>query len=296
MSYHLEMEKGKKPNISGFASATPDREMPETKPEQIPNNLTDAAEASPLESQELELHPDLAKELPQEVQTEETSNEVIQEEVKPKLESPNAKNIRALRERAERAERAELERDQLALKLTQMEQLKQQGATEKQPTTKYNLNDDDFVEAKHLKRYDEEMLRMQQELAAYKQQNTLQTTDARLKAKYPDIDSVVTADNLSTLKGLFPELAENLNSGTDLYNKAVSAYTLIKRLGIVNEDIYNQEKELVKKNAVKPRPVASVSPQQSDSPLTKANAFAQGLTEDLKIQLRKEMEAARRNH
>lgn len=36
-----------------------------------------------------------------------------------------------------------------------------------------------------------------------------------------------------------------------------------------------------------------LSPQQGDSPLSKANAFANGLTEDLKKQLQKEMFEAR---
>ena len=42
-------------------------------------------------------------------------------------------------------------------------------------------------------------------------------------------------------------------------------------------------------NAQKPRPLTSISPQQGDSPLSKANAFANGLTPELQAQLLKEM-------
>jgi hypothetical protein len=47
------------------------------------------------------------------------------------------------------------------------------------------------------------------------------------------------------------------------------------------------------KNASKPKPLASVSPQQADSPLSKANAFANmPLSKEVKNQLHKEMIAA----
>ena len=38
-----------------------------------------------------------------------------------------------------------------------------------------------------------------------------------------------------------------------------------------------------------------MSPQQGDSPLSRANAFANGLTPELRVQLIKEMEEARKN-
>ena len=49
------------------------------------------------------------------------------------------------------------------------------------------------------------------------------------------------------------------------------------------------DKEKVKTNIYKPHPAASLSPQPGDNPLTRANAFADGLTDQLKEQLRKEM-------
>jgi hypothetical protein len=55
------------------------------------------------------------------------------------------------------------------------------------------------------------------------------------------------------------------------------------------------DRAAAQKNASKPKPLASVSPQQGDSPLSRANAFANGLTPELQKQLRQEMEEARKN-
>lgn len=70
---------------------------------------------------------------------------------------------------------------------------------------------------------------------------------------------------------------------------------MIKNLGIVPQEVPNTEQERVNKNMAKPRPLISASPQQGDSPLSHANAFANGLTDDLKKQLWKEMDQIRRN-
>jgi hypothetical protein len=68
----------------------------------------------------------------------------------------------------------------------------------------------------------------------------------------------------------------------------------MKTFGI-HKDIYESDRLKALKNSQKPRPLASVSPQQGDGPLSKANAFANGMTAELKEQLRKEMYAARKN-
>ena len=69
---------------------------------------------------------------------------------------------------------------------------------------------------------------------------------------------------------------------------------IMKKFGIYREDPHSEDRIRALRNTQKPKPITSVSPQQGDSPLSKANAFANGLTEDLKAQLRKEMAAARR--
>lgn len=270
MSYQLNQERGLKREI----------DMP-------PLPVEEVRVQPELQEQEVEL---------QAVEQEPEEIEVI-EEVKPIVqESQNAKNIKALRERAERAERAERERDDLMRRVQELELSRNQQPKPIIEEEKYTeLAPDDLVEAKYLKKYDKRIKELEEKLSQTEQKTTFHSVEARLKAKYPDIDNVVSKDNLEILRATYPELAESINSNNDFYNKAVSAYTLIRKLGISPEDNYQQDKERAQKNAAKPRPLTSVNPQQGDSPLSKANAFANGLTDELRMQLRKEMAAARKD-
>lgn len=153
-----------------------------------------------------------------------------------------------------------------------------------------DMEEGDLVEGKHLSKVDKRIQKLEQQLRQYEQITTVETVKSRLKNQYPDWDKVFNEENLARLEVEYPEIAHTLNASTDVYKSGVSAYTMIKKLGIVSpEDSYIQDKILAHKNASKPKPVASISPQQGSSPLSQANAFANGLTEDLKAQLRKEM-------
>lgn len=276
MSYQNALEKGKAPHI----------EMPPL-PEETP--------APQQYTQQLDMHPELAREIGQPVVQQEPeieSQEEIQEQpVAQPLESKNERNIRILREKAMRAEKLEQERNELAKRLQEIEN---SHKAPQQQEEEYNLAPDDLVDAKYLKKYDKTINELRSELQSYKQQSNLSATEARLKARFPDLDKVVTQENLEVLRADYPEIADTITANTDLYSKAVSAYTLIKKLGISTEDLYVEDKLRAQKNAAKPKSMASIAPQQGESPLSKANAFASGLTDDLKAQLRKEMEEARR--
>lgn len=174
-------------------------------------------------------------------------------------------NFRRLKEEKERLQR---ERDELA------RMIQQQKSTQSE-------DPDDLADKKYVK----EQFRYLHE----------QLIETRIKSQYPDFEAVVNNDNIEVLKSTYPELADSLSSSPDLYKKAVSAYTLIKKLGIGSEDSYKQDKDLAQKNAAKPKPLVSVAPQQGESPLSRANAFAHGLTPELKAQLWKETQEARKN-
>lgn len=222
------------------------------------------------------------------------SEPIVQKEPEKPQESDQARNFRAIREKAERAER---ERDE-ALKLVRelAAQQKPQEQAQEEPDT-FGINPDDIVEGKHLSKVGKEIKELKKQLAFYQQQTSLTATEAKLKSQFPDFDSVVSKENLETFNMAYPELAQTLNSTQDLYTKAASAYKMIKQFGVYkSEPQFDLEKETAKKNVAKPRPLASVSPQQGDSPLSRANAFANGLTPDLQAQLRKEMEEARRGY
>lgn len=239
-----------------------------------------------------EQHPQIAAaqsiETPVENEQEELEQQPVEQEVKPKQETSSERNLRALREKAERIER---ERDEAMRRLKEIEAAKQ-GIQEEDDL---GIDPDALVDGKQLKHIHKEMKRMKQELQQYQQRNSEVVTETRLRAQYSDFDKVVTKENVEALKAAYPEIAHTLNSSGDLYNTASAAYTMIKKFGIYQEDNYVKDREIAQKNAAKPRPLSSVNPQQGDSPLSRANAFANGLTDELKEQLYREMMQARQN-
>jgi hypothetical protein len=222
--------------------------------------------------------------------TPEKQPEVLEKPVEPQkpdyIENAKERNLRALREKSERIER---ERDEAMRRVQELES-KQTIQQSPEEDLTLNLRDDDLAEGKHLSKVERQIKRLEGQLKAYQTQTQHLTVETRLKTEYPDFDRIVSAENVKELSSQYPELAATLNSTPDLYAKAVSAYTMIKKLGLVPEDNVTLERIQVAKNAVKPRPLASVSPQAGSSALEHANAFANGLTEDLKKQLWKEMQ------
>lgn len=227
------------------------------------------------------------------------SSEPTHEELQVQEETPQQGNFRELREAKEKAEK---ERDE-ALAYAQQYQQQYQEPQYQDPyyppsQEDYNVNiaDDDLAEGKHLNKMAKKIQDLENQIYQNQQYNNDISTEAVLRAKYPDFESVVTNANLKKLRQDYPEIADSLNASPDLYKKAVSAYTLIKKFDIGKGDPYMANKNKAQKNSAKPRPLASVSPQQGDTPLSHANAFAEGLTEELKAKLRKEMEEIRKNH
>ena len=272
--------------------------MNDTNPNSMPTidslpSVDPQAMAEMLKNQP-EIQEDVVEEasVPAQAATEEISPalqvlEQVQEE--PKKVGPQESFSRLRKERDEYAKR-------LAAYEAQPKQ--EQYKPQQQAKARLQVNDDDLMEGKHLKQVDDEVQQLRQELYEQRQYNTKQLAQAQLRAKFSDFDKVVTEDNIELLQYEYPELANTLNSSTDLYSTAVSAYTMIKKLGISQEQQSRvttmADKAQAQKNAAKPKSVASVSPQQGDSPLSNASAFANGLTEDLKKQMVQEMNLARK--
>lgn len=203
-------------------------------------------------------------------------------------ETDYAKNMRALREKAERLER---ERNE-ALRLAD----EARRSSQPEENLDINIGDDDYAEGKHLSKLNKKINRLEQELTKAQQRNLEIAMENRLAIEYPDWKKVLTSANVEALAQQQPELAAAINSSNDLYSKAASTIKLIKQFGIYNEDLYQTDKSLAQRNAAKPKPMASISPQQGDTPLSRANAFANGLTSEVKSALWKEMEESRRNY
>lgn len=218
---------------------------------------------------------------------EEQIKSVQGEEKKVSNETIQQNNFRRLREDSERVAR---ERDD-ALRL--VETYKRQQPVQQEQN--YHLAPDDLVEGKHYNQTQQEIKETQQEIKDLKRELHLTTTQLRLKAEFHDFANVVTKENVEELKRIDPDIARVLETSTDLEAIARIAYKSIKNSVLTTQsDPYIDDKLRAQANANKPRSLASVSPQQGESPLSRANAFANGLTDELKQQLLKEMEEARR--
>jgi hypothetical protein len=206
-------------------------------------------------------------------------------------ESRQEKNFRALRESKERAER---ERDDAVRLIREMELQKQRQEIPVEEEDE--MAADEIIEGRHLSKVKKEIKQLRNEVKHYQQRAQEDLTEAKIKARFPDFEKIVTPENVALLKSQEPELADSINATSDIYTKAISAYNLIKRLGISAPDnsAYEIERQHAQRNAAKPRPLTSIAPQQGESPLSRANAFANGLTDELKKQLQKEMEEIRR--
>ncbi len=240
---------------------------------------------------------------PQEAQEQEYVSE-SQEEPKPvysSKESSIAANMRALREGKEKAER---ERDDF-MKLLQMQmQQPQNKVMQQEPELDIeipNIDDDSLAEGKHVNKMNQKYARELQKVKADQDRMRSQYAESllemKIKSQYPDFEKVVSKENVEILKIRKPLLAQILSEATDPYAKASQAYEIIKELGIDQTGVIDQDRARAIKNSVKPRPLTSVNPQQGDSPLSKANAFANGeLTSEMKAQLLREMNQIRKQN
>jgi hypothetical protein len=212
-------------------------------------------------------------------ETEQTLEQTIEQKTGP------AESFRQMRDSKEKAQR---ERDE-AYRLLKQYEIKQEQQVQQPQDEELDIISDQYIEGRHLSKVDKKVRELEKQLKQYQQQSSQQSVESRVMSQYPDFDKVVSEDNIEQLKNDFPELAQTLHSSTDFYSKAISTYKLIKKLGISPDNTYENEKAIVQKNASKPKSLGSIAPQQGDSPLSKANAFQNGLTDDLKSQLHKEM-------
>lgn len=223
------------------------------------------------------------------VNEEQPSEDYDIQQEKNKEKKGHEYNFQALREKAQKAER---DREELSRKLRMYEEQQKAVLEARKVQEEQTLQPDDLVEGKHLSKYDKKIKELEEKLSSYQQQSYQMTAEQQLKTQFPDFEKVVNEQTINDLKLVDPDLAASIGANPDLLSKARTAYNAIKRLNIYKEDMYTEDKKRAATNENKPRPLASVSPQQGDSPLSHANAFANGLTDDLKKQLLKEMTEA----
>lgn len=295
----------------GEGVRTPDIAMPPL-PEEPKENPTGGFGAVPEElprevqeemNNEVENVEEQVQEQPEQQEQELSEQEEVQEhdhqpEKKTAAKSPQD-SFKAIREAKEKAEKENYLLMQQLLEYQKDQQAKSQQQTpEPAPIDDdidFSIDEDGLVEGRYVKKVTNRIKNLEKQLQAYESQAKQQSVESRIKSQFPDFEKVVSEENIQMLNSQFPEIASSLRDTSDLYSKAVSTYNIMKRFGIHRDDPHAQERIQALRNTQKPKPLASVSPQQGDSPLSKANAFANGLTEDLKAQLRREMMAARRS-
>lgn len=194
------------------------------------------------------------------------------------------RNFRQIREKMEQLQR---ERDEAIRYANEKRQ------REEQEDLELNIAPDEIMEGKHavklqrqLKKYEENFREQQNKMEAL-------MIESRLRSSYPDFDNVVSKENLEVLSEKYPEIAQTIHSSPDLYNKAASAYTILKNLGIAGNPpagYYQKEKEAAQRNAAKPKPLAAISPQQGSTPLSQVNDFGDELTDSVKKAYWQEMQ------
>lgn len=251
------------------------------------------------ETADTQLPPEIAvqQQLEQQGQEEQTvdNSSTVEQQSEPVYvkESPQAMNFRQLREQKEAIER---ERNYLLSLVNNQSTPKVTPQSNHEEDYDVNIEPDAIAEGKHLTKIQKELRNVKKQLQSYQQQSETSIVEAKIRAVCPDFERVCSPENISMLRDTDPELAATINSSGDLYNKAVSAYKAIKRYNIGVTDPYLDDKIRAQKNAAKPKPMASISPQQGESPLAAANAFANGLTDDLKKSLYKEMIELRKGY
>lgn len=156
------------------------------------------------------------------------------------------------------------------------------------------LSDDDIITKAQAKKL---AMRMAKSAAIEAiRERDASTVDERLGLKFPDFGEIVTRENVELLKQNEPELALSLVHIADPYSQGVAAYKLLKRLGIGEEmkkpiEKDSKDRDKAMKNSQKPVSVNAVAKQ---SAIGSVHMFENGLTPELKAQLQKEMEEARK--
>lgn len=174
-----------------------------------------------------------------------------------------------------RRKMAELERRN-AEQQEQINRLSAQKATEEE------LSPDDLLTVAQL-----------QKVNAKRDQETLRELQKQkeeiIRLRYPDLDQVLSNENLELFEKQEPELAESLTAlQGDPCKMKVAAYKMIKKT-LTKDTPPSLEKNKAEINSKKPVSVQSVG---KSSTIGNISAFENGLTPELRKQLYKEMQEA----
>ena len=218
----------------------------------------------------------------------EEERQLEEREEKPIASPSNMDNIRRLREEKENYQR---QVEELRRQNEEYSQFIQKHNTPQEEESDFTYNDDDLVEGKHLSQVTKKIQQLEQRLAQQQKQAMEMTSEARLKATYPDFDKVVTHENVVRLREEYPHFASMLAESSDVFTKGAAAHDLIKRLNIYKEDSFVDDKYKALQNNQKPRALNSLPSQHTDSALSNAARYNAPSEEEKKRHYKEMMEA-----
>ncbi len=213
-------------------------------------------------------------------------------------ESVGARNFREMRMQMAQRDR---EIEELRQLINAQKQAMVQQKTEEEAELDINFDPEDLANGAHLntmykelKAVKKQLKQTQQQSEEAKKQAYKADVEQHLRRMYPDFDSVLSPENVEKFAQQYGALAKSIANDPDYLNQCSAAYTAIKNTGIAAAATYQPQIDKIKQNMAKPRPLTSIAPQQAESPLARANAFAEGLTPELQKSLVAEMNQARR--
>lgn len=213
-------------------------------------------------------------------------------EVQP-TQSVQPKPSESFREIREQLERERLRNMEIEERLRRQEEmLRAQTQQQPQEEHEYTVADDAILEGKDFNKLNKQQKRAREE-DRRRYDEELQKTQAmvieqRLMLEHPDYLQVMTSENLAKLERTKPHLARAIMSTKDPYDMRKTTFEAIKDYVIKEE---NKELELkaqqekIAKNQARAIPTTSGVANPSGSPLTKAHAYATGLTDERKKEI-----------
>jgi hypothetical protein len=251
--------------------------------------------AKKMQQEGIDMVEEVVEQQVEETPVQETPEQTIQAQpessIEAELKSVKEENWKLLRQTKEKLQR---ELDE-ARELLAQRQAATKPKEEEIDLSEFGIKEDDLAEGRHL-------LSIKKELAALKKAReedakriAMSTAEMRIKNDFPDFEKVVSYENQKKLREIDPDVADAILATGDVYKAHAMAYKMIKLLNIHRDTTYDADKLKAQQNLAKPKSLNSIAPQKTDSPLSHANAFANGLTPELKQQLVKEMFEARQN-
>ena len=230
-------------------------------------------------------------------QQQDIKNEVAEEKTQPKKNDKeyNFAELRRQKDDFERRFYEEQRRSTEILELTKRLQgtqnqeqrdLLEEELSKLSPEDLATVGNAEKIYAKHHKPTKKKIDEMEAKVAQLEQA----LDEQRFRAKFPDLDDVITSENIELLKNEDPDIADMLSKMPQGSKEQVTmAYKYIKRI-LPEKVADNGEKKKAIENSKKPVSIQALAKQ---SPIGIANAFADGsLTKETKAAYYKEMQDA----